>query len=598
MANWKKVIVSGSAPELASVVLDTDLAVLHGGTGASSQAGARTNLGLVIGTNVQAYDTDLTDIAALAKTNGNFIVGDGSNFVAESGDTAATSLGLGAASAASFGTVTTTGNIVSTGGVGTKISGSINSTGSFGLLQGDGSGITNLTSAAISTYTNGGTSDRILTSNGSSAVNAEATLTHDGSTFTVTGAQSISGNLLSTGGVGTKISGSIHSTGSFGRVEATKFVGDGSGLTGVAQDIDALDPYGAATLHQTQDKFQVSDNGTEKSITFSNLEDSIFANVTGGDVHIAAGGVATIQGTSVETSMIANDAIDGTKLADDAVNSEHITNASIDTAHIGNDQITNALMADDAIDSAQLAAASVDLAHMSVNSIDSDQYVDLSIDTIHIRDLQVTTDKLAADAITSAKIADDQVDTEHLANDAIETAAIANLQVTKEKVANSTLTGNQFHADVAGSGIALSGAALSVNFSELVAATPTFQDLTITGDLTVSGTTTTLDTQNLLVEDNFIFAGTGSAGNSWDGGLIVQSGSADKSGSAIYSDSSEHRWAVAKGVQASGSNTVVPEAFVGTVNIDQATNPNSTSGSYGEGEMYITAADDIWIRVG
>ena len=162
MANWKKVIVSGSSPQLASVVLDTDLAVLHGGTGGSSAGAARTNLGLVIGTNVQAYDADLTDIAALAKTNGNFIVGDGSNFVAESGDTAATSLGLGAASAASFGTVTTTGNIVSTGGVGTKISGSINSTGSFGLLQGDGSGITNLTSAAISTYTNGGTSDRIL----------------------------------------------------------------------------------------------------------------------------------------------------------------------------------------------------------------------------------------------------------------------------------------------------------------------------------------------------------------------------------------------------------------------------------------------------
>ena len=597
MANWKKVIVSGSSPQLASVVLDTDLAVLHGGTGGSSAGAARTNLGLVIGTNVQAYDADLTDIAALAKTNGNFIVGDGSNFVAESGDTAATSLGLGAASAASFGTVTTTGNIVSTGGVGTKISGSINSTGSFGLLQGDGSGITNLTSAAISTYTNGGTSDRILTSTGAASVNAEGSLTFDGSTLTVAGAQSISGNLLSTGGVGTKISGSIHSTGSFGRVEATKFVGDGSGLTGVAQDIDALDPYNAATLHQDQDKFQVSDNGTEKSITFSNLQDSIFADITG-DVLIAAGGAATIQGTSVETSMIANDAIDGTKLADNAVNSEHYTNASIDTAHIGDDQITNALMADDAIDSAQLADASVDLAHMSVNSIDSDQYVDLSIDTIHIRDLQVTTAKIAADAITSAKIADDQVDTEHLANNAVVTANITDLNVTAAKVANSTLTGNQFHADVAGAGIGLSGAALSVNFSELVAATPTFQDLTITGDLTVSGTTTTLDTQNLLVEDNFIFAGTGSAGNSWDGGLIVQSGSADRSGSAIFSDSSEHRWAVAKGVQASGSNTVVPEAFVGTVKTAQVTNPNSTSGSYGEGEIYITAADDIWINVG
>ena len=54
----------------------------------------RTNLGLAIGTDVQAYDAQLADVAGLAVTDGGFIVGDGSNFVLETGATARASLGL------------------------------------------------------------------------------------------------------------------------------------------------------------------------------------------------------------------------------------------------------------------------------------------------------------------------------------------------------------------------------------------------------------------------------------------------------------------------------------------------------------------------
>jgi uncharacterized cupin superfamily protein len=90
----------GLVIESAEIALKLDassitgtLAIGDGGTGATSASAARTALGLAIGTNVQAFDAQLADVAGLAVTDGGFIVGDGSNFVLETGATARTSIG-------------------------------------------------------------------------------------------------------------------------------------------------------------------------------------------------------------------------------------------------------------------------------------------------------------------------------------------------------------------------------------------------------------------------------------------------------------------------------------------------------------------------
>lgn len=62
--------------------------------GISDAAAGRTALGLVIGTNVQAYNAQLAAIAGLAVTDGNIIVGNGTTWVAESGSVARASLGV------------------------------------------------------------------------------------------------------------------------------------------------------------------------------------------------------------------------------------------------------------------------------------------------------------------------------------------------------------------------------------------------------------------------------------------------------------------------------------------------------------------------
>ena len=73
----------------------TTVPISDGGTGATSASAARTALGLAIGTHVQAYDAQLADVAGLTPTNGGVIIGDGSNFVLETGSTLRSSLGLG-----------------------------------------------------------------------------------------------------------------------------------------------------------------------------------------------------------------------------------------------------------------------------------------------------------------------------------------------------------------------------------------------------------------------------------------------------------------------------------------------------------------------
>ena len=110
------------------------------------------------------------------------------------------------------------------------------------------------------------------------------------------------------------------------------------------------------------------DDELDQVITESNAQDVRL------DAQEAAGNVSTAD--------LATDAVDGDKIADDAINSEHYAAGSIDNEHL----------ADDAVNSDELAAGAVDLAHMSVNSVDSDQYVDGSIELVHMSAESVDSD--------------------------------------------------------------------------------------------------------------------------------------------------------------------------------------------------------------
>lgn len=74
---------NGTDFQLVGQAIATPVAVASGGTGASTAGDARTNLGLAIGSNVQAWDQQLTDFAALAVTNNLVPVMNGTTITAE-----------------------------------------------------------------------------------------------------------------------------------------------------------------------------------------------------------------------------------------------------------------------------------------------------------------------------------------------------------------------------------------------------------------------------------------------------------------------------------------------------------------------------------
>ena len=176
-----------------------------GGTGATTASGARTNLGVVIGTNVQAYDAGLNSIASLTTTADKMIYTTGADTYAITSLTSFARTLLDDASASSARTTLGAGTVTSVGGTGTinglSLSGSVTTSGNLTLggtlaINNDDWSGTDLSVSNGGTGASSFTSNGILTGNGTSAIQSESKLTFDGSVLNVNGSLTISGNIV------------------------------------------------------------------------------------------------------------------------------------------------------------------------------------------------------------------------------------------------------------------------------------------------------------------------------------------------------------------------------------------------------------------
>jgi len=118
-------------------------------------------------------------------------------------------------------------------------------------------------------------------------------------------------------------------------------------------------------------------------------------------------------------------------------------------------------------------------------------------------------------------------------------------------------------------------------------------NVSITGDLFVDGTTTTINSTNLNIEDKFLLLNSGSTGPSYEGGIIVESGSTG-TGNAFYYDASDNRWSLKGGLVATNTAAVTAEAFMSVAVVD-TTSSVQTAGTYYKAGNIIIDGQDIYI---
>ena len=376
------------------------------------------------------------------------------------------------------------------------------------------------------------TNDNILVAGTGGAVESSG-ITYNGSTL------GLGSSVITSTGATSILTGSF--TGSF--------TGDGSNLTGVSATGLNIDGFTAGTtLNQTEDHFLFSDNGTEKKITFSNLEDAIFGNISG-DATVAAGGALTIANDAVETSMIAH------SLGEVGV---HQFTGSFSGSFVGTTDLPDLVSGDGLsggpYDGSATKTFTIDLDGSTLAKGASGLKVAAGgVGTTEIADSLGNMGENSFTGSFSGSFTGDGTNLTGLATTlSVSGSSGGGTVALQSQVLTVTGTANEIETSAASQTITI-GLPNDVTIGN---------DLTVTGDLIVNGDQTIVNTANLAVEDKFILINSGSATQSHESGIIFggSNGSANNGAALVWEgdyNSNDGRIGIANSVNADASSATI-----------------------------------------
>ena len=536
MANWKKVIVSGSDAELASLALDTALPVDSGGTGVKTL----TDGGVLVGSGTGA-------VTSLGQaTNGQLIIG----------STGADPV-LAELTGGSNITVTNTAGAISIAATGLG-SGTVQTVSATGTENG------------LTLTSDGDTVDPTITLGGALANVANLQLVNDSITLGTTEVElgetvtTISGLTLETAVITGSFSGSFS-----GSADLPNLV-SGDGLTGGPYDGSVTKTFavGAGTaITVSADAVGITDAGV--------TETQLNASVAGSGL---SGGAGTALSVNVDDTSI--------EITTDTLNIKDlgVTNAMLAGS------ITNAKLVNDYVNlgstSVALGATATTLAGLTLTTA----VITGSFTGSFTGDGSNLTG-IATDLDTSGNSGAGNINlvTQGLAvtgAGAISTVAAA------QGIAISVADGSSSQKGA----VSFASSNFTVTTGDVALSNDVTigQDLVVTRNLTVQGTASFNSEQNLDVADRFIRMASGSLANG-DGGIAIQQTSATDA-EAFGWDSNIARWGVTGSFDAS-QNALIPDAFLSLVTDGGASNdPTDTPTKYTKkGNMFIGADENVWI---
>ena len=329
MANWKKVVVSGSSAELSQLTLDTSLHSASGGTGLSKTALASATSGQVLAIksdlsgfeladstsgDVQAIITPANSGLSISDTSGT----DGNVAITMSISSLAAETTLAAADTFAFNDASSTDAVTAKKVTLNNLSGSIIS-GIAGDVTVDAGGVSSITNTATGSILDTIAGDVDVDAAGVSVIQdnkiTDAMLqraTTGSILATITGDVSVDAGGVSTIGSNKVTSGMLAtSLGALATNEFTgSFKGDGSDLTNVPAG-SVSDALTGSILATIEGDVNVSAGGVsviqDNKITDAMLQRATTGSILdtiAGDVDVDAGGVSTIQADSVDGSKL------------------------------------------------------------------------------------------------------------------------------------------------------------------------------------------------------------------------------------------------------------------------------------------------------